>query len=288
MADMFIKKIHITPEMAAGLIETNPRNRSMKAYKVRLLEESIKNGDWEVTHQGIAIDENGKLLDGHHRLTAVVNTGIGVDMMVAFNAVESTKIDIGTSRNDRDSLYMSGTIEKGSTEFVNVTYPLLTFIGGMSFGQDRARCMTSMEKHRAFKKYEDDITPIICIAKKYTSGKARSSAILYAELCAYRAGVPIDVIEKWHSIVATGDFYVDGDDKKTRAGRSVLLFKNFVEAKYNPNGGFNNAKTAVEEKISKAESSIYHYYHNTPVTKIYGKRFYPDFVFSEFDLREEK
>ena len=285
MADMFIKKVHITPYMAACFLETNPRNRSMKPHKIRLLEEAIKNGEWEVTHQGIAIDENGKLLDGHHRLTAIVNTGIGVDMMVAFNAVESTKIDIGASRNDRDSLYMSGMIEKGSTEYVNVTYPLLTFIGNISFGQERARAMTSLEKHYAFKKYEDDITPIVNISNKYAKGKARGAAVLYAELCAYRAGVPIEVLEKWHSIVSTGDFYVEGDDEKTKAGRSVLLFKNFIESRSSLNGGIGVAKTTAEEKVNKAESSIYYYHHNIHVKKIYGKRFYPDLIFSEDDIR---
>lgn len=58
----------------------NPRKLSKK--QVAHFAHHIKNRTFEVTHQGIALDENGKLVDGQHRLTAIVNTGVEVQMLV--------------------------------------------------------------------------------------------------------------------------------------------------------------------------------------------------------------
>ena len=283
MPEMYLKKVHVTPEMAAEWLSTNPRNRSIKEFKVKQLEEAIRSGNWELTHQSIGIDENGKLVDGHHRLTAIKNTGIGVDMLVIFNAVESTKIDIGVSRNDRDSLYMSGIIDKNSVEYRCTTYPLVTFIALRSFGQGRSRTMTSDEKHILFKKLESDLTPVLNIINSHSAGKGRSSAIAYAMVCAFRAGVGIDDLDLWHKIVSTGDFYIEGNDKKTRAGKSVLLFKNWNDSTAAP-GVIGSVKATGDEKVRKAESSIRHYVNGNCIAKLYGELVYPEIVVTEEDL----
>lgn len=73
----------ITPEMAMDWLENhNPRNRPISEPTVQVYAGDMKNGRWSLTHQGIAFNVNGDLIDGQHRLWAIVFSGKNVEMMV--------------------------------------------------------------------------------------------------------------------------------------------------------------------------------------------------------------
>jgi hypothetical protein len=73
----------ITPKYAMEVLDTkNPRNRSVAESTVQAYATDMKNGRWLLTHQGIAFDENGSLIDGQHRLWAVVFSNREVEMNV--------------------------------------------------------------------------------------------------------------------------------------------------------------------------------------------------------------
>lgn len=279
MSEMYTRIRLITPEDAEKLLQTNPRNRSIKTDKVLRLIDDIRNGHWMLTHQGIAIDKNGKLIDGHHRLTAIASTGIPCEMMVTYNAVESEKIDSGTPRNDRDSLYMAGVIDKESIEYNISTYPLVVYMVSRSLGERRSRCISMTHKHNVYQKYRPWIDPIIGITKKLHRGKTRSAAVMYAMCCAYKAGVSIDILDKWFHIVSSGDFYVPGNDFETRVSRSLLLYTSYLN-----NKAQGKSQADKDETLRRAMSSIQHYAANEVITKLYGMLCYPEITVSEDDL----
>lgn len=277
MAEMYVRKMMITPDIAKSYLETNQRNRKIRQNKVTAIENAIRKGDFVCTHQCIAIDENGKLVDGHHRLNAIVNTGIPVEVMVMFNAPESEKIDIGTSRNDKDSLFMAGIIEKDSIEYCPITYPLISFTVTRMFGQSAANNMTSIEKHESYMFIKDIVDPIITIGKTSYHNYKRSMAssiILYSMMCAYQNGISINILKDWHYIVSTGDFYCENDEEKTKAGRCLLLFSKYMNERKKLSS--HNSKEEVEDAIKKAESSIRHFANKTVVTKLYGEKCFPE------------
>lgn len=73
----------ITPEWAAQVLDTrNPNNRKMSERFVERLVRDIKANGWILTHQGIAFDENGDLIDGQHRLEAIRRANKSVSMPV--------------------------------------------------------------------------------------------------------------------------------------------------------------------------------------------------------------
>ena len=281
MKEMYSKIITMTPEMAERFLQTNPRNRHIKREKVKKLIDDIKHGEWKLTHQGIAIDEDGKLIDGHHRLTAIVETGIPCEMMVTFNAVESEKIDIGATRNDKDALYMAGIIDKGSIEYNHLTYPLIGFIIDRNFKTNKSKETTATSKHLVYLKLKDIIDPIVKVADVASKGRTRSAPILYAMCCAMQGGVDLETIKRWHKITWTGDFYAEGDDLMTRAGRSVMLFKDFADIKQRI-----DSLSEKETMVKKAESSIRHFAEKRPITKLYGEIVYPEIIVKEEDLRD--
>ena len=73
----------ITPEIAAKILENNMGNRKPNGGVVKRYAQMMLGGDWETTHQGIAIGSDGRLLDGQHRLMAVAISGVSVNMLVS-------------------------------------------------------------------------------------------------------------------------------------------------------------------------------------------------------------
>lgn len=73
----------ITPEDAAALLALNTNNRDVREGTVKTYAAAMKRGEWSRTHQGIGISRTGRVLDGQHRLMAIVMSGVTVDMMVA-------------------------------------------------------------------------------------------------------------------------------------------------------------------------------------------------------------
>ena len=73
----------ITPEIATEIIEKhNPRNRNISETTVDAYATDMKNKRWTLTHQGLAFDENGDLIDGQHRLWAIIISGCSIEFNV--------------------------------------------------------------------------------------------------------------------------------------------------------------------------------------------------------------
>lgn len=129
--------VEITPKMAALWLQKTPDfQRKMRAGVVESYARDMANGDWVVTHQGIAFDKHQQCIDGQHRLAAVLKANVPIKMMVTHDAPANAfnHVDIGYSRTTADVLRSQGDswitndhiaaarfIESdGSPNFVNV------------------------------------------------------------------------------------------------------------------------------------------------------------------------
>jgi len=102
---------HITPDFAESVLETkNSNNRGLKPANLKRLITAIDNDEWILTNQGIAFDKDGNLLDGQHRLQAIVKTGKTLPIMVARNMDPKifNCVDTGTARTAADGLFIKG------------------------------------------------------------------------------------------------------------------------------------------------------------------------------------
>jgi hypothetical protein len=110
----------VTPQWAADVLANqNTHNRKLRKSWVEKLTRDITAGAFITTHQGIAFDENGTLLDGQHRLAAIVQANRPVNMLVtegikARHRVNGTHItafdaiDQGAKRGADEILRMCG------------------------------------------------------------------------------------------------------------------------------------------------------------------------------------
>lgn len=101
----------ITPEMAAAYLLRNKSNRKLSKPHVDSICRAILAGQFELTHQGIAFDERGNLIDGQHRLQAIVKSGMPVKMSVTYGVCSDSKMSIDAQMRPRsyaDALAIEG------------------------------------------------------------------------------------------------------------------------------------------------------------------------------------
>jgi hypothetical protein len=117
--------ITVTPQMASGYLATNDGNRRVRKSHVAYFAGLIERGEWLATHQGIALSSSGRLLDGQHRLLAVVETGRAVPFMVAFDVPDETftALDTGLIRNVSDVLSLPKSVASVALALLRVCVP---------------------------------------------------------------------------------------------------------------------------------------------------------------------
>lgn len=99
--------ITITPAIAAELLSkcANKSNRTLRTPVITKYANDMLNGQWTDEHIApIVISKSGVLLDGHHRLKAIIKSGKAVNMWVATDVDDEQYLtmDNGTPRQIRD------------------------------------------------------------------------------------------------------------------------------------------------------------------------------------------
>lgn len=103
--------VHVTPQVADTWLQRNEDNRRLHPARVLKFAEDMEAGRWADHHpHGIAFDRNGRLIDGQHRLHAVVLSGVPVWMRVTKDLEPEmhTVFDLGAPRSAGHVLQRSG------------------------------------------------------------------------------------------------------------------------------------------------------------------------------------
>lgn len=97
-------KIDVSPDVATWLLQRSKGNRSLRPSWIKYLKSIIADGEWQACHQGGALDTQGTLFDGHHRLTAISQQDSTVPMWfkIGCNPLENQAIDQGAKRSIAD------------------------------------------------------------------------------------------------------------------------------------------------------------------------------------------
>lgn len=102
--------VRLTPSLAARLLDVNTHNRELSSRTVEAYAKEMAAGRWRETHQGMAIDNEGRLLDGQHRCKAVIVAGVPImtDIKFGLDPESFAMIDLGRKRTTADALYLDG------------------------------------------------------------------------------------------------------------------------------------------------------------------------------------
>lgn len=100
----------ITPAKAQKWLATMEQNRRVKRGNIIALTRAIENDEWVANGETIKFDEDGHLIDGQHRLLAVVEADKPIQSLVVRDlpAISQETVDTGKARTLADTLKLRG------------------------------------------------------------------------------------------------------------------------------------------------------------------------------------
>ena len=98
----------IDATLAEKYLEKNTDNRKNRKWWVNGLAAAMQREEWITTHQGIAFDVTGRLIDGQHRLEAIVLSKKSIELLVCRNLPTEafSVLDAGMKRSIADQTKM--------------------------------------------------------------------------------------------------------------------------------------------------------------------------------------
>lgn len=206
--------MNVTPEMAQKWLGHNSGNRHLRETRVRALVTDMQNGNWRLTHQGIAFDEDGNLLDGQHRLMAVVKSGITVPMLVTTDMSRDTilNLDTGVTRDVSDILKFRYGDER---IYRKESVAVIRFI--WQFTNTSHLAMTTAQVEKAIQKNEDLLGYILMVRNK--SKSLRNTALVAGLIAGLTWGIDNGTIERFVDLAYRNTI----DPEATRETNRVVL-----------------------------------------------------------------
>jgi len=248
----------ITPEEAERLLSSMGKNRNLNKQRVQAYCDDRRQGRWMLTHQGIGIDEYGRLIDGQHRLQMVVLTGMPTWFLVirGIPCKAILHIDDQLPRSIQAAGQFAGEIIQ--REAITIARGFLSFPFSESTTQ-RVGSFLSRGKILEILKMYDDGIQFSCHNVARMHGLSRSVRVLVA-----RAFYHIDHgrLKEFCQILENG-MPVSVDATEDAA---AITFRNFAIRSINTGGGGANEV----EKYKKAQASLRNFIDRLPLSKIYA------------------
>lgn len=100
----------MTPVEAKKLLDKNIGNRKLSSKWIQFYYQQMVQGDWLLTGDTIKIAEDGTLLDGQHRLSAIVKYNKPIDVVIAENVDKAAfqVLDTGKNRSAGEIIGIKG------------------------------------------------------------------------------------------------------------------------------------------------------------------------------------
>ena len=209
-----ISIVDVTPAQAkVWLDECNTKNRRLNPSHVRRIALQMKNGQWLFNGDTICFDTNGILVDGQHRLEAIVESGVTVKCIIVRNldpqVIMTKDIEMKT-RNLSDLLAMDKVKDASNVaaivaRFTNLQTGRCIVGGGNAHSSPvdmRFSESTVWDKYDYYYKYKDLFDSFSAVSHKYY--KKRQSFLSRAEIGAFFAHL---VIIKNHNMEKVNSFF---------------------------------------------------------------------------------
>lgn len=162
LGDIHSQWMVVSPDMAREWLAaadqrqtaTSRNNRNRSVHTVSAYARDMAHHHWVTTHQGIAFDVSGILIDGQHRLAAIVESGVPQIMLVTFDLPPEAKlaIDRGRIRALADQLQIYGDAD--ATHHAVATCHALNVLRGWT----RRDKLSTHEVAAALDLYRESIT----------------------------------------------------------------------------------------------------------------------------------
>lgn len=158
----------ITPELARELLDRSAGNRKINRAAVTKYKRDFLAGNYRKYHP-IGLDQQGRLIDGHHRLHAVIAAGIAVDFLVVEGLSEDTVryIDQGFNRTDKHVADIEARLRGKDGELMSTMFQTTArrMMEGIDYETGKSTRTERLDFYQQHKEAVDFV--LSCIPKKF-------------------------------------------------------------------------------------------------------------------------
>lgn len=207
--------VDVSPNVAQAWLATrNELNRTISEGPVQKYASDMSEGRWSLTHQCIAFDSLGNLIDGQHRLSAVIQSGCTIKFAVAKylnqEVAERAKMtcDTGRTKTVGCVLEMSAVTPKGTGKSVAAVVAAISEImnGDRRLSPDQVRAEYVKRKEAIdwsvdampVNEFSAPIRAAFVYAYPVDREKVKTLATMLREKCGYEQGSAAHVFVKSH------------------------------------------------------------------------------------------
>jgi hypothetical protein len=261
MTEVFFKRqdrysivLNVTPEIASvWLSNCNTHNRKLIDTHVDRLAREMKAGRWRLTHQGIAFSPNRVLLDGQHRLWAVVLSETTAPMRIFFNEpTESLQaIDAVQARSNDQIITLAGGLAAVGRRELATLRAMITGLGRyvrMTAGEEGE----ILARHREAIQFAHQILP----AARF---RGIATAVTQAVLARAYYSADLDRLRHFADVLQSGVATSENDQP------AVLLLKFLIEA-----GQGKRGRPEIHERYGKTERALQAYLTGEQIGRLFA------------------
>lgn len=251
------KVLQVTPQQAAVWLKENTHNRPLKPSVVRRYAREMLAGRWMLTHQGIAFSASGWLLDGQHRLAAVVESGVTVPMILWTGMPDETQIavDDHVKRSPFDAISLLDGCDYTATE-VQIARTLVR-----SYVNFSDKAVSKYKIVECLAKYRDGISFAAELKDSRGAAKGISMVINFVVIARASYHVTDDRLREFVSVLFSG---VPQDPTGDVA---AVTYRNFVLTYLGRFGSGGSAQSAAYRKCERAVRAFADF---EPLTRCYA------------------
>ena len=211
--------VPIDPVVAEQYLKYNTHNRPLAENKVLQFAADIECGRWQLNGEAIKFAVDGTLLDGQHRLHAIILCGATIESLVIWGLPPEaqTTMDQGTKRSAADQLNLAGI--DASKSDASAIKTLITWERGWFYTEKATGAVTSTDIVQ-WGHDNPEVFELIRRGTQYTRIKARRGLVM-----AVFAG-----IARVHGIEVTAAFFqrvLDGVG--LQSGSPILALRNRLD-----------------------------------------------------------
>lgn len=250
---MKMQFVTITPAKAEEILQNNHANRSISRKTVEAYARDIENGKWKAnTGTAISISKNGELLDGQHRLMAIIASGIDVPMWVCFGCDTEGVYDRNRGRSVRDQLNMS----RCDLPSVMRNNSFLGMIRYITVGNGK---ITAGDVESYIDNHFEELSKFVDLGVFATTKAKITICTVYVALYwAFLGGVPGDKITDFMEILRTGMASCPEE-------YPIIAYRNYLLE-------YGSSRSCTEETIRLCQGALKKYITGSCLKRIYDPK----------------
>jgi len=126
---MKYQTVMVSPQKAESWLQQGGKNRKISQTHVSKLAALMRNGHWVLNGQTLSFSADGKLLDGQHRLNAIIQAGVTIPMSIAIGVIDERAFESYDSAIRKRSVTQIANMEniKNATHIVAISRRLLFY-----------------------------------------------------------------------------------------------------------------------------------------------------------------